>query len=108
MANRAQGARECLSPKPHNPDLLHRVCRLGPGGVVGQWGQKALVRLSGVRQASDMANLWKVLGEQDLRAFSRDGIEAAVNNESQLGWELVTSYQSDGTTWFAFRREASE
>jgi hypothetical protein len=55
-----------------------------------------------------MANLWKVLGEQDLRAFSRDGIEAAVNNESQLGWELVTSYQSDGTTWFAFRREASE
>jgi hypothetical protein len=55
-----------------------------------------------------MANLWKVLGEPDLREFSQDGIEAALNNESQLGWELVTSYQSDGTTWFAFRRDASE
>jgi len=55
-----------------------------------------------------MASQWKVLGERDLREFSQHGIEAALTNESQLGWELVTTYQSDGTTWFAFRKESSD
>jgi hypothetical protein len=52
-----------------------------------------------------MENRWRVLGERDLKELGQGSIEAALNAESDLGWELVTAFRQDEHTWFAFREQ---
>ncbi|GEM_PF-4180074 len=54
-----------------------------------------------------MANQWKVLDAGDLMELGQGSIEAALNDESSLGWELVTAFQQEEHTWFAFRKHAA-